>query len=126
MMDGKFVRTDVKGEIPGMGPFSGLGLYGYDNVSKQFQSTWIDNMGTTMMQGTGSLSADGKVLTWSLNYHCPITKKPAVMREVDTWIDANTFKLEMFSTFPKTGEEFKSMEIVFTRKAVADASPAKN
>jgi hypothetical protein len=126
MMDGKFVQTDVKGEIPGMGSFSGLGLYGYDNVSKQFQSTWIDNMGTTMMQGTGSLSADGKVLTWSLNYHCPITKKPAVMREVDTWIDANTFKLEMFSTFPKTGEEFKSMEIVFTRKAVASGSDTKN
>jgi hypothetical protein len=121
IMDGKFVQTSVKGDFSGM-PFSGLGINGYDNVSKQFQMTWLDNMGTGMMQGTGTLSADGKTLTWNMNFYCPITKKACVMREVDTMVDENTLKLEMFGPYPKTGKEFKMMEIVFTRKAGARAA----
>ncbi len=121
LMDGKFIQTSVKGDFSGM-PFSGLGINGYDNVSKQFQSTWLDNMGTGMMQGTGTLSADGKTLTWSMNYYCPIAKKACVMREVDTMVDDNTLKLEMFGTHPKMGKEYKMMEIVFTRKAGARAA----
>lgn len=124
LMDGKFIQTEVKGEFPGMGPFNGLGINGYDNVSRTFQSTWIDNMGTGMMQGTGKLSEDGKTLTWSMNFYCPITKKACVMREVDTFPDANTMKLEMFGPHPKTGKEFKMMEIVFTRTGDANKATA--
>ena len=117
LMDGKFTKVEIDGDMPGMGPFKGMGLNGFDNVSKSFQSTWIDNMGTGMMQGTGTLSADGKVLTWNFNFHCPITKKPAVMREVETVTGPNSMTLEMFGPHPKTGKEFKMMEIAFTRSS---------
>ena len=115
LLDGKFVQCEVKGDMPGMGPFHGMGLNGYDNVSKQFQSSWIDNMGTGMMQGTGTLSSDGKVLTWNYNFYCPLQKKACVMREVETITGPNTMTLEMFGPHPKTGQEFKMMEIAFTR-----------
>jgi hypothetical protein len=123
MMDGKFVRSEIKGDIPGMGAFVGLGINGYDNVSKMFQASWIDNMGTGMMTGTGTLSADGKVLTWNMSFYCPITKKQCIMREVDTATGPDSMKLEMFGPHPKTGKEFKSMEIVLHRKA--GTGPAK-
>lgn len=57
MMGGRFVKVEIKGEMPGMGPFEGFGIYGYDNVSKKYVHTWVDNMGTGMMNGTGELSA---------------------------------------------------------------------
>jgi hypothetical protein len=122
IMDGRFIKCEISGEMPGMGPFNGFGINGFDNVSQKFVSTWIDNMGTGIMNGTGELSADGKVLTWKYNYNCPVTKKPAVMREVETYTGADTFTLEMFGAEPHTGKEFKMMEIAFTRKSSAKAN----
>jgi hypothetical protein len=115
VMDGRYTRAEMNGEMPGMGTFNGFGLNGYDNVAQKFQSTWIDNHSTGIMFGTGELSPDGKVLTWRYTYNCPITKKPAVLREVDTRTGDNTRKLEMYGNDPKSGKEFKMMEIQFTR-----------
>jgi hypothetical protein len=119
VMDGKFTICETKGDMPGMGAFYGHGMYGYDNVSKQFQSTWIDSMGTGMMMGTGKLAADKKSLTWEFTYHCPITKKACKMREIESRPDSNTTKLEMHGADPKTGKEFKMMEITMTRTGAA-------
>ena len=124
IMDGRFTKCEIKGEMPGMGPFNGFGIYGYDNVSKEFQSTWIDNCGTGMMTGTGDLSSDGKTLTWIYNYHCPITKKPVTLREVERNISKDSKTLEMYGIDPKSGKEFKMMEIAFTRKAGAPTKSA--
>ena len=71
MMDGRFTRCEVEGEMPGMGPFNGFGIYGYDNVSQKFVGSWIDNCGTGIMQGTGEMSADGKVMTWNMELASP-------------------------------------------------------
>jgi hypothetical protein len=116
IMDGRFTQVEMKGEMPGMGPYEGFGIYGYDNVSKQFVSSWIDNHGTGVMQCTGELSGDSKTMTWSCEFNCPITKKGAVMREVDTITGPNTKRLEMFGPDPKTGKEQKMMTIDFTKK----------
>ena len=53
-LGGRFVEGMYRGEMMGM-PFEGRGLMGYDNVSGQFQSTWADNMGTTIMLMTGQV-----------------------------------------------------------------------
>jgi hypothetical protein len=125
MMDGRFTKCEIEGDMPGMGPFNGFGLYGFDNVSKKYQSTWIDNCGTGMMNGTGELSSDGRTLTWVFNYNCPITKKPTTMREVERYTGKDTMTLEMYGVDPKSGKEFKMMEIAFTRKpgGAARATP---
>lgn len=117
MMDGRFVQCEVTGDMPGMGPFHGFGLYGFDNVTQQFVSTWVDNCGTGFMNGTGEMSADGKTMTWKCTYNCPIRKKPTEMREVDTITGPNTKTFEMYGADPKTGKEYKMMTIEYTRKS---------
>jgi hypothetical protein len=121
LLDGRFTKCEIEGEMPGMGPFHGFGIYGYDNVGKKFQSTWIDNCGTGMMQGTGELSSDEQTLTWKFTYNCPITKKPTTMREIERNTGKNTKTLEMHGIDPKSGKEFKMMEIAFTRSGGGDA-----
>ena len=116
ILDGRFIKVDVAGDMPGMGPFQGFGLYGFDNVSKQFVSTWIDNMGTGMMTGVGEKSDNGKTLSWKYTANCPIAKKPVTITEVETITGADTKTLEMWGVDPKSGKEFKSMSIKFTRK----------
>ena len=117
VMDGRFTTCEVAGDMPEMGPFKGFGIYGYDNVTKQFQATWIDNWGTTMMAGTGDLSADGNTLTWNYKYTCPITRKPTTMREVDTHTGPSTMTMDMFATDPKSGKEYKMMHVDFTKQS---------
>ena len=129
ILDGRFVKCEMAGEMPGMGPFNGGGLYGFDNVSQKYQCVWVDNCGTGMDIGTGDLSSDGKVLTWKFTYNCPITKKPTSMREIETVTGPNTKTLEIYGIDPKGGKEFKMMEIAFTRKpgsAPTAAAPTGN
>jgi len=117
LMGGRYTQVEIKGEMPGMGPYEGFGIYGYDNVSKKFVSSWIDNQGTGMMQCTGDLSEDGKVLKWACTYNCPLQKKAVAMREIDTVTGPNTKRFEMFGPDPKTGQEQKMMTIEFTKKS---------
>jgi hypothetical protein len=115
IMDGRYIKDETSGDMPGMGPFTGFGLTGFDNVSGKFQSTWIDNMGTGMMTGTGERSSDGTTLTINYTYNCPIAKGPMVMREVQHRTGKDTMTLEMFGPAPHTNKEYKVMEITLTR-----------
>jgi hypothetical protein len=117
IMDGRYTKAEMEGEMPGMGPYHGYAIYGYDNVAKQFVSTWIDNFSTGFANGVGKLSDDGKTLTWEFTASCPITKKPVVMREIETWTGPNTKRFDMFGTDPKSGKEFQMMKIEMTRKS---------
>ncbi len=116
IMDGRYTKCDMVGEIPGMGAFNGFGITGFDNVSQRFVGTWIDNHSTGIMNGVGDLSADGKVLTWSYTMNCPITRKPATVRQIETYTSPTTMSFEMFTTDPKSGKEYKCMHVDFTKK----------
>jgi hypothetical protein len=116
MMGGRYTKCDMAGEMPGMGPYSGLGISGFDNVSQKFVTTWIDNMGTGILTGTGELSRDGKTMTWNFTYNCPIAKKPVTMRQIDKETAPGKKTMEMFGPDPKTGKEFKMMHIEYTKK----------
>lgn len=115
IMEGHYTLMEATSDMPGMGPFKGLCIFGFDNVSQKFVSTWIDNFGTGMMNGTGELSADRKVLTWDFTFNCPITRKPAIMRETETVTGPDSRIMEMFGPDPKTGKEFKMVTIEYTR-----------
>ena len=117
VMDGRYTKNVIEGDMPGMGPFHGLGFNGFDNVSQKFVSSWIDNHSSGIMNGTGELSADGKTMTWIYTYNCPIRKAPAKMREVHRYTSDNAMTFEMYGDDPKTGKEYKMMEIQFTRKS---------
>lgn len=123
-MDGRYVKGEMNGEMPGMGTFMGFCLAGYDNVSKKFVSTWVDNHSTGIMNGTGELSKDAKTINWSYDYNCPVNKKPTKMREIETLKSDNEMTLEMFGADPHSGKEFKMMHITFTRTGGAVKAPA--
>jgi hypothetical protein len=122
MMDGRYIKCEMSGDMPGMGPFNGFGLFAYDNVAQEFQTTWIDNCGTGIATGAGERSSDGKTMTWTYTYNCPVTKKPTTMREIERITGKDSKTLEMYGIDPKTGKEFKMMEIALTRQPGATAT----
>lgn len=121
LFDGRFIKVESTGPMPGMGEFHGMGIYGYDNVSKQFTSCWIDNMGSGMMKGTGTLSTDQKTLTITSKYNDPISKKEVTFRETWNFKPDGTMTLEMYGP-DKTGKEYKGMEITYGTKTAIPAN----
>jgi hypothetical protein len=114
IMGGRYVESVWHGSMMGM-PFEGRGTDGYDNVAKQYVSSWVDNMGTGIMYLTGSCDDGGKKCTMTSDMIDPMSGKKTTVRQVSTWQDANDFTLEMYGADP-TGKEFKMMQIAAKRK----------
>lgn len=113
ILGGRYQEMNYKGNMMGM-PFEGRSTLSYDNATKEYKNTWIDNMGTGMMFAKGKMSADGKAIEFNGEMVDPVSAKAKPWREIYTIVDANTRKMEMFDT--RDGKEFKSMEIVMKRK----------
>jgi hypothetical protein len=112
-LGGRYLQSQWTGNMMGQ-PFEGRGTEAFNNVSKQYESTWVDNMGTGIMFGTGTCDASGacnsKSETWD-----PVSGKKITMRSTVTWPSSDSFKMEMFGPGPD-GKEYKMMEIVAKRK----------
>ncbi|ESU19185.1 hypothetical protein FCR2A7T_26080 [Flavobacterium cauense R2A-7] len=114
VFDGKYQEAVHKGDFMGM-PFEGKSTLAYDNASKEYISTWIDNMSTGIMVMHGNYDEASKTFKMEGEVIDPVTKKMKKMREVITMVDENTQKMEMYDT-GYDGKEFKSMEITMKRK----------
>ncbi len=59
-LDGRYLIERAVGTTP-MGPFEGMGITAYNNVTGKYQNLWIDNMGTGLMISEGTADASGAV-----------------------------------------------------------------
>jgi Protein of unknown function (DUF1579) len=114
LLGGRYVEHHWKGNFMGQA-FEGRGTDAYDNVAKQYVSSWIDNMSTGIMYSTGTCDDAGKVCTQSGDMWDPMTGQKTTSKSTITWKDDNTFTMEMFGKGP-SGQEMKMMEITATRK----------
>lgn len=114
IMGGRYEEARFKGSMMGQ-PFEGVGITGYDNAKKKFVSTWVDNMGTGVMNMEGDYDAGAKTLSLSGKFLDPTTGKECTMREVITYVDDKNQKWEMYTT-PAGGKEYKTMEMIVKKK----------
>lgn len=113
ILGGRYIMDTTKGETE-MGPFEGMGLTGFDNVSGKYVAFWSDNMSTGPMMLEGSMDAAGKKITYVGTCNCPMEGPGKRMKMVVTMTDSNHFTHESYS-FDAEGKEWKSMEIAYTR-----------
>jgi hypothetical protein len=113
IMGGRYQRTEHKSTMMGQS-FEGEGITGYDNAKKVFVSTWIDNMGTGVMQMEGPWDDATKTMTLKGSCKDPITGKETTMREVYKIIDDKHHEMQMYSTVD--GKEYKNMEMKMTKQ----------
>ena len=114
LMDGRFVQHEHTGTLMDM-PFHGIGLFGYDNVTKQFQEHFFENSKTGQMLLNGSYDDASK--TFTFRGEIDDVMKPGTkvkVRETIRVPDANTLVLEWFET--RAGKETKAMEVTYKRK----------
>lgn len=113
---GRYQMGEHKGNFMGM-PFEGISIVGYDNAKKKFVSTWIDNMGTGTMNMEGEWNSSKKSIEFKGKMTDPARPgEDCDVREVFTIVDDNHHVMEMYGPDSKTGKEYKTMEIKYTRK----------
>jgi hypothetical protein len=94
-------------------PFEGISTLAYDNARKIYLSTWIDNMGTGIMQLEGTFDEAAKTMNFKGKATDVSTGKDITVREVFKLVDDNTQTMEMYET--KDGKEMKTMSILLKR-----------
>jgi len=113
ILGGRYQEANYVGKIMGA-PFEGKSTLAYNNASKEYTTTFIDNMGTGMMIATGKYDEKTKSMELKGDVVNPMNGIKSPYREIYTIVDATTRKMEMFDT--KNGEEYKSMEIIMKKK----------
>ncbi|PWT93001.1 MAG: hypothetical protein C5B54_02560 [Acidobacteria bacterium] len=114
VMDGRFVHEDAEGNFNGM-PFHGMGLYGYDNATKKYVATWVDNMGTGQAWSSGTSEDGGKTIKYTGTMTDPMSGKSMTYHSVMHMVSNDEYHMEMMGP-GKDGKDMKMMEITYTRK----------
>lgn len=119
VMGGRFLEESVKGNpgsaAPGEPIYEGHGMTGFDNVRKEYQTAWIDNMSTQLTYLSGTMDAQKKVLTMTGTGSDPMTNQKrtplrTVLKIQDK--DHHTFEFHMQDT---KGKMYLAMQIAYTR-----------
>lgn len=119
--DGRYIMGDYTGQMQMPGSdgkmksvtFHGHGIDGYDNAKKKFVSSWIDNMGTGIMELYGDYDPASKSITYTGEEEMMPGMKTKV-REVIKLTDKDHMGFEFYED--RGGQEVKTMEIAYTRK----------
>lgn len=114
MLGGRVMGEKVSSPAMMGQPFEGYGLAGYDNVTSEFWGTWSDTMGTGLMVSKGKCDDKG-ACSYTAEFVDAMTGKKKVTRMVSRDEGPDKEVHEFFDKGPD-GKEFKSMELVYTRK----------
>jgi hypothetical protein len=114
ILGGRFVQQKFSGQFMGQ-PFEGVGYTGYDNVKKTYWSSWMDNMGTGVMNSIGGTTDGGKTWKFMTTMADPMTGKEGPVEERLTVADHDHHSFEMWSPGPD-GKMMKTMALAYSRK----------
>ncbi|HSD72671.1 MAG TPA: DUF1579 domain-containing protein [Thermoanaerobaculia bacterium] len=120
VLGGRFLEQTFEGTMMNQ-PFSGMGYTGYDLYKKHYIGTWMDTMGTSIMNATGTADPSGKTMTFTGSMDDPMSGKKMNFKEVVTMVDDDHHVFEMWMPGPD-GKMFKTLEIQYAKKKITPAA----
>jgi hypothetical protein len=112
VLDGRFIQEENNDVVFGR-PVAGLRLWGYNNVTKQYEAVWTYTMSTAILMLTGTSDDGGKTVDYNGNTDEPRGKIPLHARVCQ--IDDDQFVVTLFSK-GEDGKEAAFQETTYTRK----------
>ncbi len=116
VLGGRYQRGHFKGDMMGM-PFEGFATTGYNNTTKMFESTWMDNFSTATMTTKGTMEGDKLMLTGEMTD--PVKGKVQKEREVTTFMGNDKMLSEFYHEMD--GKDVLVMTINYTRSMATPA-----
>ncbi len=114
IMDGRYILERVEGPFMGE-QFHGIGIFGFDNLTKTYVGVWVDNLGTGIMKYEGTSSGNGSTIHWMGDHPDLLNGVYTKNRQTDKTIDEDHSLSTFYDTTPG-GQEFKHMEMHYSRK----------
>jgi hypothetical protein len=115
ILGGRVLRQDFTGNMSGQA-FQGLGLVGYDNVRQAYYSYWVDGMSTMPLMHDGQCRTPTcEVIEFKGEYRDPLTGKAKKSRTTSEVAADGHLVFTMYDQDTR-GREFKSLELIYTRK----------
>jgi hypothetical protein len=96
--------------------FAGHGWMGFDRTKDEYQSAWIDNMGTSITLSHGKMLDGGRRLELHAEAIDGHTRKPISYRMVTRYLSRDEHVWEMF-TQHTGGPEQRVLEITYRRRS---------
>ncbi len=113
ILGGRYLQSTNRSKMMGM-DFEGIGTLAYDNGTKKFINTWMDNMGTGVMIMEGQYDTATHTLSLKGTWDDPSKGKMDV-REVCKYPDSKHQEMEMWGNVAG-GKEYKWMEMKMVKK----------
>jgi hypothetical protein len=110
----RFLKEDFSGDVLGEG-YQGLGLMGYDAASRRFTTVWLDSLNTAIAVQKGSYLPDSNSFELTGEVYDPLLGRTKTTQTQIHITSKDTYTVTMIDTAPN-GREFKSLEIVYTRR----------
>jgi hypothetical protein len=114
VMDGRFMRLEYNSTFQGK-PLTVVRYLGFDRYKNKYTETHFESTHTDMMMSEGTISPDGKTVTCWGNHVDVAINKSVKVRTVTTFVDNDTFVLEMIYT-DTDGKDFKTVTLTHKRK----------
>ncbi|WP_257387816.1 DUF1579 domain-containing protein [Tahibacter caeni] len=111
---GRYVAITYDGSFMGQ-PFTGQGLFGFDNLRGKFFNTWTDSMSTSFWLAWGD--HDKATNAWTFDGEMPDMMQPATMvkvRQVVRIHDQSRYTFDWYET--RGGKEAHTMTIEYRRQ----------
>ena len=115
VMGGRYMLDTVEGTAMGM-PFSGMGWTGYDNVDQQYESTWIDNLGTGIYTYHGQWDDEVNGIVMHGSYADPVTGQKVESKTVTRLEGPDKMVYTSYERRKGDKEGRKTLEIVSNRQ----------
>lgn len=112
MMDGRFVEEKVTGNFMGA-PFTGHGLTGYNNLTGEYEATWIDNHTTQIGRYQGKMDDQGQMVFVTKSKD-PVTGKMVKVRSVSEFVSDDEMVVKAYED--RGDGETLTMELIYSRK----------
>jgi hypothetical protein len=115
MLDGRFMRQDIKGTWMNL-PFEAVLILGYDNSREEYTAVWMDSLGTDMLISKGKLDPSGEMIVAHGEYVEITSGQPVKVKSTYVLPSRDKDqKFEMYKIGPE-GQEFKFIDVEITRR----------
>jgi len=114
IMGGAFVQL-AHAEKRMKQPFEAMAIYGFDQATRKYTASSVDNTSTAIVNSVGTYDAEKKQLVMTSHFSDQKSRILTIVRTVTTFVDANTWTYDEFVSH-KVGEaETQVVSITFKR-----------